>query len=270
MTESIIDVWNIDTFDDVLLASLYARSEVVRQYMVAEKRNFVEYVTAERWQPLQSNSYAPAYQDFVERSILPAMEKRTIRAWHYTRLTDAEVELLRSGGIYMPTTDTIRMRLTAQIAEGSLSPENANALYEVSPFHKQNEARANKFWMTSHPQSIDDSGVTLFLEHWGGEGVYFWLQDADLIELVEGIGKPRVIEVAVPIDTTNRAYEAARAVIATFAQTLGCKPAKAAFDLYSSRSLGPETVVNIHAEGEPNFAILARGYPASFIPSTDD
>ncbi len=270
MAENIIDVWNIETFDDALLASLYARSVVVRQYMVTERRNFLEYVTADRRQPRQSNPYAAAYQNFVERVILPAMEKRTIRAWHYTRLTDAEVELLRSGGIYMSTTDTIRMRLTAQIAEGSLSAENADALYEASPFHQQNEARANKFWMTSHPRPIDDGGVTLLLDHWGGEGVYFWLQDVDLIELVKGIGRPRVIEMAVPLDATNRAYEAARAVVATFARTLGCESDKAEFDLYSTRSLGPKTVVNIHAEGEPNFAILARGYPASFISSTDD
>lgn len=238
--------------------------------MVTEKRNFLEYVTADRWQPLQSNSYAHAYQDFVEKIILPAMEKRIIRAWHYTRLTDAETERLRTGGIYISTLETIRIRLNMQITEGLLPDESADALYAASPFHQQDSARANKFWMTSHPLPVDDGGVTLLLEHWGGEGVYFWLEDADLIKLVKGIGRPRVIEMAVPLDATNRAYGAAQAVVATFAQTLGCEPAKAAFDLYSTRDLSPETVLNIHSDGDPSFASLARGYPASFIQPNDD
>lgn len=188
-----IDVWNIKTFDDALLAKLYAKSDVVRHYMITEKRNFLEYTTADRWRPLRSNSYAPAYLDFVEKIVSPAMEKRIIRAWHYTRLTDAEAELLRTVGTYTSTFKTIRMRLNAQITESLLSAECADALYAVSPFHQQYDARANKFWMTSHPVPSDDSGVTLLLEHWGGEGVYFWLRDSDLIELVKGIGRPRVI-----------------------------------------------------------------------------
>jgi hypothetical protein len=265
MTEKLIDVWDIETFDDALLAELDARADVVRHYMVTEKRNFLEYVTAERWQPRQSNSYAPAYQNFVEQIIMPAMENRTIRAWHYTRLTDAEAELLRTGGIYISTLKTIRMRLDMQISEGLLPAESAAALYAASPFHQQDDARSNKFWMTSQPLPIDDGGVTLLLEHWGGEGVYFWLRDADLIELVKGIGRPRVIEIAVPLNATNKAYAAASAVVATFAQTLGCEPDKAAFDLYSTRALGPATVLNIYTDGDRNFAILARGYPARFI-----
>jgi len=270
MTEKLIDVWDIETFDDALLAELDARAHVVRHYTVTEKKNFLEYVTADRRRPYRSNSYAPAYRDFVEQIIVPAMEKRAIRAWHYTRLTDAEAKLLRTAGIYLPTLRTIRMRLDMQISEGLLPAESADALYAASPFHQQNDVRSNKFWMTSHPLPIDDVGVTPLLEYWGGEGVYFWLQDAALIELIKGIGRPRVIEIAVPLDATHRVDAAARAVVATFAQTLGCEPDKAAFDLYSTRALGPTTVLNVHTDIDPNFAILARGYPASFIRASDD
>jgi hypothetical protein len=123
--------------------------------------------------------------------------------------------------------------------------------------------------MTSHPHAVDDSGVTLLLEHWGGEGVYFWLKDAGLIKLVKGIGKPRVIEIAVPLNATNHAYRAANAVVAAFAQTLGCKADGAAFDLYSTRGLGPANVLKVHTDGEPAFRALARGYPATFARPPD-
>ena len=42
------------------------------------------------------------------------METRTIRAWHYTRLTDAEVEQLRTIGIALSSLDASRRRLEAQ------------------------------------------------------------------------------------------------------------------------------------------------------------
>ena len=201
---------------------------------------------------------------------MPAMEKRTIRAWHYTRLTDAEAALLRTDGIYISTLETIRMRLDMQISEGLLSAHAADALYAASPFHEQNDERSNKFWMTSHPLPIDDGGVTLLLENWGGEGVHFPRRYVDSIKLVKRIGRPRIIEVAIPLSATDRAYYAAKAVVATFGLTLGCEPEKAAFDLYSMQDLGPETVLNIHAEGDPHFVALARGYPASFTLSPDD
>ncbi len=247
MTDKLIDVWNIDTFDAALLAELQAGEKVLRGYMITEKKNL------------------------LERIIMPAMEKRTIRAWHYTRLTDAEAALLRTKGIYLSTLDTIRIRLDMLISEGLLSAHAADALYAASPFHEQNDVRSNRFSMRSHPLPIDDCGVTSLLENWGGEGVYSSLQDVDLIELVTRIGRPRVIEVAIPLSATDgHYYYAAKAVVATFGLTLGCEPDKNAFDLCSMQALGPETVLNIHTEGDPNFVALARGYPASFTLSPDD
>ena len=123
--------------------------------------------------------------------------------------------------------------------------------------------------MTSSPIPIGDSGITLLLKNWGGELVYFWIKDAALRELVAGIGKPRVIEMAIPLDLTRHTYSAAKAIVATFGRTLGCEPDRGAFDLYATRALGVEAVIAIHTEGEPNFMALAQGYPSGFIGRTD-
>jgi hypothetical protein len=164
--------------------------------------------------------------------------------------------------------ETIRRRLDAQVAAGVFSAEIADALFAQSPFHhdEQSGPRSNKFWMTSHPVGIEHSGVTLLLGNWGGEAVYFWLKDAMLEELVAGIGKPRVIEMAVPLDATRHAYSASRAIVATFGRTLGCVPDDTGgFDLCATRSLGPQAVLAIHTEGEAVFAEIAKGYPAEFF-----
>jgi hypothetical protein len=54
-------------------------------------------------------------------------------------------------------------------------------------------------------------------------------------------------------------------VVATFVKTLGCAPDWPAFDLYTTSALGADAVLNIHTEGDPKFAALARGYPAWFV-----
>ena len=104
---------------------------------------------------------------------MPAVEQRTIRAWHYTRLTDDETALLKSAGVCISTLEHIRRRLDIQVSARALSAETADALYAVSPFHQRHDLRAGKFWMVSHPVCAGNSGVKLLLEHWGGEGCLF-------------------------------------------------------------------------------------------------
>jgi hypothetical protein len=260
-----IDVWNTETFDDDLLAELNSERDLLRDYALTEKRQFLERGAATGWVPHVSNPYAAARNYFVEEVVMPAMAQRTIRAWHYTRLTDGETALLQAGGVYVSNLEAIRRRLDMQVAARALSAEAADALYAASPFHHQNDSRAGKFWMTSHPISADDGLVELLLEHWGGEGVYFWLEDPQLVELVKSFGRPRVIELAVPLQVTPDAYPAAKAVVATFVRSLGCEPEWSAFDLHATKALGADAVLNIHTEGEPNFAALARGYPVGFV-----
>ena len=257
-------IWRRST--TLFLAELNSERDLLRDYALTKTRQFLEREAADGWVPPKSNPYAGRRNGFVEHVIMPAMEQRTIRAWHYTRLTDDETAILKSGGVYVSNLEAIRRRLDVQVFLGALSAENADALYAASPFHHQLNSRTGKFWMTSHPRSTtDDSGVELLLEHWGGEGVYFWLRDEKLVELVKGVGRPRVIELAVPLRVTREAYGAAKAVVATLVRTLGCKPDWSDFDLYTTSAFGPEAVLKIHTEGEPDFAALARGYPAAFV-----
>jgi hypothetical protein len=194
------------------------------------------------------------------------MEARTIRVWHYTRLTDPEVKALRTGGIDLSTLETTRQRLDAQVAGGQISVEIGNALFAANPFHAsdQSEPRSNKFRMTSHPVRVDNDTVILLVANRGGEAVYFWLQVGRLQQIVAGIGRARVVEVGVPLDATRQAYSADKAVVATFARSLGCIPDSAAFDLCAIRPLGTEAVVAIHTDGEAAFERIGSGYPISF------
>jgi len=106
--------------------------------------------------------------------------------------------------------------------------------------------------------------VELLLGNWGGEAVYFWLENTKLKSLVANLGKPRVLETDVPISVTSHAYGAAEAVLGAYGLSLGCSPERGTFDLYSSSALEPDAVIAIHTEGEPDSAVLGRGYPVGF------
>lgn len=93
-------------------------------------------------------------------------------------------------------------------------------------------ARSNKFWIVSEPMPIDHGGVEPLLESWGVESVYFRQRIPNLQGLLKRLGRPRIIEVAVPIVATRQAYSAARSAVAAFGRSFSCRPDDGGFDLY--------------------------------------
>lgn len=261
----VIDVWNIDTFDRELRGDLDAHTELIRDYMITSRRQSREHEASDHRMPCPENPHAGEFIA-VKEHIMRLMEARTIRAWHYTRLTDTEVDTLRQAGIYPSNLDTIRSRFAAQVVAGAFAKEVADRLFADSPYKSdQQAARSGKFWMTSHPVDIEDGGVELLLKSWGGEATYFWQQNAALQDMLKRIGRPRVLEIAMPLLHSRHTYSAAEAVVATYGRMLGCKPDKHAFDLYSQQPLGPAHILAVHSEGEPDFGTISRGYPVGFI-----
>jgi hypothetical protein len=194
------------------------------------------------------------------------MEQRTIRAFHYTRLTDGEVATLKRDGIHVSTPATLQRRLDDIVAAGGLPRDATDHLNATSPFHSdQLEARSGKFWMTSHPIAGDDHGVTPLMRHWGGEVASMWISDEALLAPLASLGKPRIIEVAVPMRATRHSYSAGTAVVGSFARSRGSTPAKHAFDLYVDQPLPPTAILAAHAEGDAAFVEMGRGYPAGFV-----
>lgn len=266
---SVIDVWDVSTFDDNLMKLLAAETDLVHDYMSTEHKIFLSYEFGRgsgRGLMRPSNPYAFGFMALKE-AIANLMEQRAIRAWHYSRLTDTEVADMQSDGMHLSTPETLRKRLDALVMAGELSREIADALFRESPFHsEQLESRSGKFWMTSHPAAIDYSGVEPLLAHWGGEVASMRTKDPALLTPLAAIGKPRVIELAVPLSMTRQHELAAgEAVIATFGRAMGCIPSKSAFDLYVKAPLGGDAVLAIHTEGDTAFTAIGRGYPTGYI-----
>lgn len=268
---ALIDVWNVETFDAKLKSVLEAEADLIRNYETRERAIFEEHDLGRgggRSLIRPDNQYAAAHIRLRER-LGDIMKSRTIRAWHYTRLTDAEVGVIQRDGIHLSTPQTLRARLDTMVMAGAVSAGSADAIYDASPFHgDQLEARRDKFWMASHPLKVDDGGVELLLRHWGGEVSYFWNKDPDLLGMLAAVGKPRVIEIAVPLAQTRHSFAAGEAVLATVARALGCVKSSYSFDVYTKEPLPPASILAVHSDGDPTFAAIGVGYPIGVAEMT--
>lgn len=265
MTEPLIDVWDIETFDPALHKLLAGHADLLSAYHATARENLILRELSDRTTPYPTNPFAGPYADLTDL-VAAAMAGRTVRGWHYTRLTDAEVDRLRKGGVDLSSIAAIRARLDAQVEAGAFTAETADALHAASPFLRgQDRNRSGQFWMVSHPRDVDDPDVTLLLGSWGGEGVYFWLADPAQKALVASLGRARVVEIAAPLAATQHADLAAKAVMAAYSRSLGSRPASHAFDLYVTQPLPASAVLAVHTEAEPSFSRLGRGFPARYI-----
>ncbi len=259
----VIDVWDVDTFDDELRAYLAEHAELVRSFWSESRRLFDEREKQTVRGPHEQNVFGPAYS-VLHADVTIMMAERTIRAWHFTRLTKAEMDDIQSQGMKPMSLDLIRRRLNGMVAAGELTPGIADALFDASPFHRQISGnRDEKIWLTSQPFELDDDMVTGLVTGWGGESINFNHLDGRMAELLATIGHPRVIEVALPLRITTRINSAAKDVVDAFSFSLDCEGAwGGGSDIVAVHPIQPEWILAIHSPGDSSFEIFGRGYPA--------
>lgn len=253
-----IDVWNIETFDSELTEILKGCAELIRNYLTVDRAHMVEILKGKSAYDLPNNPYGREFHRFQE-SLIPVMENRTIRAWHYTRLSDFEVARLTREGVEISTPESLRARLHAQVAAGHLTEAQMETLYAKSRIHSK-EKRAGTFWLAAGPLSILDSGVKYLLGYWGGEVVTMGFRD-DAMKFLSEFGQARVLEIAVPLRITNHSYSAAINVVNCYGRSLGCQSEPLGFDVYITESLPASAILAIHSEGDASFIGLADSYP---------
>jgi hypothetical protein len=250
------------------MAHLERETELIQQYYQTDNQIFLSHDLGRgpsRSILRPSNRYASNFHA-VQEAIGKEMEQRQIRAFHYSRLTDDEVTLLERDGIHLSTPATLKHRLDNIVSAGGLTRDVADQLYAQSPFHSdQLEARRGKFWMASHPIAVDDGGVEPLMKHWGGEVASMWIRREVLAAPLASLGKPRIIEVAVPMTATKHCHFAGPAVVATFARSRGSITPKQSFDLYAIEPLTPDAVLAVHTEGDASYVEMGRTYPDGFI-----
>lgn len=261
-----IDLWNVQTFDAELVATLKGQADVICKYFLRKQEIFDTFhqsslVNRPLLQP--ENEFSRAFCGVVE-GVSDLMVKRSIRSFHNTRLTDDEVATLLSEGVHLSTFDSLRSRLAGLVRSGSLTQDDVDVLLEASPFQTQLDIREGKFWMTSHPLTICDGGVEGLLGVWGGEVASCYLRDRELKAKLSQIGRSRVVEVGVAVSEFGGASNAAQAAIAAFAESLGCPCDRGEFDLFITSPLPGDAILRVNSAGDESLDQMGKSYPEGF------
>ena len=256
-----IDLWDPASFDLELRATLTAHTDLLRAFWSEDALIEAEYETSSRPLPRRSNPHWHAL-DALQADLDARLRTRIARVWHYTRLTDAEVDGFRVHGPGLSTADTFRARLTAQVRAGLLTQDQAAAIWAASALlGEQRDAREGQFCMTAVPFPPTYDGVEELLRYWGGEAAAFHLKDETLRAHLQTIGKPRILEIALPLAAVRPSTQLAKAVLSAHAHNEAIDAGSFMVDLFAIQPLSPASLIAVHTEGEASYAALGSTYP---------
>ena len=180
------------------------------------------------------------------RTISRALKRHTIRGWHCTRLTDTEVNAIKERGLHPPDRETLRWRLEEVAENGLMAKEIRDRL--LAENSASEGSRTGKIWFCfDQPCKRDEGAVGRFFSHWGGEALYgHHEKDSVAGPILAQIGKPRVIEVEVPVVVIDQSYRCAFRVrkqwLEAGEESLGTGEG---FDSYSVTPISPDAINKI-------------------------
>ncbi|UVK48267.1 hypothetical protein BPNPMPFG_007606 (plasmid) [Mesorhizobium sp. AR07] len=263
-----IDLWDIGTYDSEIKDYLESHRDIIDGYSALERKKDIMVAKLATWVPIQPNRFQGDYAATVD-GLAEIMSTKTLRTFHYTRMTDDEVESVQAEGMVPTSVDSLNNRVDRQVAAGGLTPEQGTRIIKRPRLRTDFGVRKG-FWSTTVPLHPDESAVKLLVEHWGGESAYWLLvgtEDEDVISVLKEIGRGRVFEITVPLAEANgglAGFSVARIAVREYACSLGSEFLREGLDLGVEHKLPPSNILRIHSEGEEGYTVIGRGYPTTY------
>lgn len=143
--------------------------------------------------------------DGAEDQVRSLTSGLSLRAYHATRLLDHEHQMISEQGLRVFSRDLFEQRIHAAYTQGAISEaEHLQLLdahmYATGEQHTRGH-REGKVCVILSEHACEDSpsGLRPLLSTWGGEGIYFSARGVHMQKLLRVLGKPAMVEVAVPI-----------------------------------------------------------------------
>jgi hypothetical protein len=219
-----------------------------------------EHLKSSPYQSLKQNRFSSDFLSFQEYELTPILAVARIRAWHYARLLDHEVDAMQQR-LVASSLDFLQKRLHDLVVMELLSQEEGDKVFQESPFQSQGDIRSGRLWAVTVPLHYGDTGVSLLLGNWGGESAYFWLSDKALATKLRSLGMSRILEIETALSDGLNAFSASSTVLEAWAKKLGVSVVPTGCDLAITNSLGTAKLVRVHTEGESTFEAIAKTYP---------
>lgn len=202
------------------------------------------------------------------------MASKTIKAFHYTRLVDSEVEKILANGFTTPTVETSFKRLSERlnhvVDEGHLTIAEADLIIERSPLNDRTQRDVRRgFWMTTGAFHLTDGAVKDLVGLWGGEvgNMYIGGREPELLSRVQNIGRGRIFEISIPLSEPNGepvfgCTSADQHIIDVFSREKGFHIGSDGFDLSYRSGIPAAAILAVHSQGDEKYEEFGRGYPS--------
>lgn len=198
--------------------------------------------------------------DAAVRALGDALLPYALRGYHFTRLTGQEAVHIRAQGLEVLSIGLLNRRIAAQVAQGTLTNEQAQRLLA----HNQvcDSSRAGKAWFCFYPAHIvSESGVRSLLGHWGGEALYnFNAEDVELGPILKSLGRPALVEADVPVaflsNTMGLSLAVSRLDLINHGIISSDYPGK--FEDYSTKTLEASSVCRVVLHPDMEFLELTQ------------
>jgi hypothetical protein len=150
------------------------------------------------WETGPSRVRAAEY-DRAVYGLQDVLRQYELVGWHCTRLTEAEIAAIESGGMQLPDSAMLDRRLETLCGDGLISPASAQRLKAKNQAHEP--SRAGMVWFCFFPPRLaGEWGIGSFFRNWGGEALYNSHEDdAETGAVIRAIGTPCLVEAFVPI-----------------------------------------------------------------------
>nr|AQQ75020.1 hypothetical protein [uncultured bacterium] len=112
--------------------------------------------------------------------------------FHCTRLTDEEIENIRSGGLEPLTPELIERRLSLLRQQNSIT--KADYTFLLNNNRSNDDNRKGKVWFFLNSKTLTkESALCRLFRSWGGESIYWGKENDKRIEHIFKTGKPCIV-----------------------------------------------------------------------------
>lgn len=129
------------------------------------------------------------------------LKQFSLRGWHCTRLTEAEIAAIQANGMCLPNSAMLERRIN-RLLEARLLTADVAALLRARN-SADDPYRVGMLWFCFFPPGrAGEGGIGRFFHHWGGEALYVHHEDNPASSsALRGIGTPCVVEAEVPVSS---------------------------------------------------------------------
>ena len=261
-----IKIWNPATYPDSINQIININIEFIENYWKYEK--YLDELDSDRniesiGIRIEGNKYYHPYFDAIHK-ISEALVGEMVFAYHYTRMVDEEVDDLRRYGFQLSTVDFLSERTQRLVVLGIISESEREHILIQSPLlHTGFGKRNDQIWFATDPFRLDSSNVNLLVGHWGGESAY-WCVRGELLEKLQEIGQPRVIEVQLEcgkeVDSQKRS-SLARVICDRYAAQCGLVNFYSGVDICVRVTIPAKNIIGVISPDEKEFLGFGVSYP---------